>query len=421
MKSKSLILIGAWMVMGPVSPALAVEVEEIQPKTPVVDTRLPGVVLSEGISQITGTAVSPLLGMSAVGAWKYFNTPVEQRHLLPWYCHQWVWGSFAVVLALCFAKDVLGTAVPALVKKPLDFVELFEDKLSALVVSSAFVPLIASTMARMERMAPADSAAVFAGEMGFAAVPMLAVFDGYWAKFALFLPLCLGGFLVTWLACHSINVIIAMSPFGLVDVALKLFKAGLLVLITAAALISPYLGLLVCVPLIVVAFFISGWTFRLTVFGTVIGLDVLSRKKADREQVQVGSEVWAFNARPMIKTPVRSFGRVRREDDGSLRFAYRPWLVLPKREIPLEGPINGVERGVLFPSMMCWQADGRARRELVLLPRYGDCVPQVAAKYGLEKVTDSMLVRGIKGAKQRWSEVMAFVTGKSRMAGSSMG
>ena len=32
------------------------------------DPRLPGIALSEGISQVTGTAISPLLGVSAVGA-----------------------------------------------------------------------------------------------------------------------------------------------------------------------------------------------------------------------------------------------------------------------------------------------------------------------------------------------------------------
>ncbi|TLD69023.1 hypothetical protein FEM03_19330 [Phragmitibacter flavus] len=418
---KSLVVVFCALVVLGLTGHAAEEVPREEPQTPAVDARLPGVVLSEGISQITGTAVSPLLGMSAVGAWKYFNTPADQRHLLPWYCHHWVWGSFAVVLALCFTKDVLGAAVPALVKKPLDFVELFEDKLSALVVSGAFVPLIASTMAKLETGAPADGAAVFSGGMGYATVPMLAMLDGYWAKFALFLPLCLGGFLVVWLACHSINVIIAMSPFGLVDIALKLFKAGLLLLITAAAFISPFLGLLVCVPLIVVAFFISGWTFRLTVFGTVIGLDVLSRRKADSKEVRDGRGVLAFNARAMAKAPVRSLGRVCKEADGSLRFEYRPWLVMPKCEVVLDGPVNGIERGVLFPSMMCWQADGRARRELVLLPRYGNCVPQVAARYGLEKVTDSLLVRGFNSAKQRWSDVMAFVTGKPRLAESQMG
>ena len=34
---------------------------------------LPGVTLSEGVSEITGVAISPLLGVSAMGAWTYYK------------------------------------------------------------------------------------------------------------------------------------------------------------------------------------------------------------------------------------------------------------------------------------------------------------------------------------------------------------
>jgi len=390
-------------------PLLAQQEEKTTP--PVVDERLPGVVLAEGISQITGTAVSPLLGMTAVGAWKYFNTPAAERHLLPWYCNHWVWGTFGMIVGLCFLKDSLGAAVPALVKKPLDFAELFEDKASALVVSSAFVPLIASTMARLQTPSPAE-AAMLNGDMGMATLPMLALFDSYWAKLALLLPLCLGVFIVVWLACHSINVIIAMSPFGLVDIGLKLFKASLLLMITAASLISPFLGLLVCVPLIVIGFFISGWTFRLTVFGAIFGLDVLLRRKAESEDIRE-KEIWAFNARVIGKAPVRSYGRIHREEDGSLVFRHRPWLVMPVQEVRLDLAPNGMERGVLFPSMLRWE-DGKGRREFVLLPRYRYQVPQLAARYGVEKITDSILRKGIDSIRAWWRELTTFLVGSGK-------
>ena len=37
------------------------------------EERLPGVGLAEGITQMTGVAISPLVGVSAVGIWKYFQ------------------------------------------------------------------------------------------------------------------------------------------------------------------------------------------------------------------------------------------------------------------------------------------------------------------------------------------------------------
>src|SRR5206468_2866709 len=110
--------------------------------------RLPGVDFAEGISQITGVAISPLLGVSSVGAWRYYRTPEAKRHLLPWFCHPYVFGFGFAILGLCFLKDFFGTAAPPLIKKPFDMAELFENKLSALVASAAFVPFIASQMAQ---------------------------------------------------------------------------------------------------------------------------------------------------------------------------------------------------------------------------------------------------------------------------------
>ncbi|WP_156345528.1 hypothetical protein [Verrucomicrobium spinosum] len=162
-------------------------------------SHLPGVGLAEGVSQITGTAVSPLLGVSAVGAWKYFTTEEGLRSRLPWYCHPGVWGSCFAVLGLCFLKDFLGAAAPPLVKKPLDFIELFEDKASALVASTAFVPLVAVAMAQMnaiplqpENAAQSTAMITQTAQMGFATLPVpgpaLAATDFTWVKTALYIP-----------------------------------------------------------------------------------------------------------------------------------------------------------------------------------------------------------------------------------------
>jgi hypothetical protein len=81
---------------------------------------VPGVALAESVSQITGTAISPLLGVASVGAWKWFNEEPEMRRQLPWFAQPEVWGTAFVILALCFLKDSVGTAAPPLVKKPLE-------------------------------------------------------------------------------------------------------------------------------------------------------------------------------------------------------------------------------------------------------------------------------------------------------------
>jgi hypothetical protein len=129
-------------------PAIAADVEKPEVSSPPKSEYLPGIALSQGITEITGVAISPLLGVSAVGAWRYWHATASTRDVLPWYAQPWAWGTGLALLTLCFLKDSLGTAVPGVLKKPFDMVELFENKASALVASGAFVPLIATEMVR---------------------------------------------------------------------------------------------------------------------------------------------------------------------------------------------------------------------------------------------------------------------------------
>ena len=100
--------------------------------------------LAQTVSMITGVAISPLLGVGAVGAWKYFAAAKEEKANLPWYAKPMFFLPALLIVGLVFAKDVLGTAVPTALKKPIDVAEVLENKLSGLVAAGAFVPLVSS-------------------------------------------------------------------------------------------------------------------------------------------------------------------------------------------------------------------------------------------------------------------------------------
>jgi hypothetical protein len=370
------------------SPALA----ETAPKAVELPTtaRLPGVDLGEGLAQITGVAISPLLGVSAMGAWKYYYTPEVRRAQLPWFCRPYVWITTFCLLGLCFLKDFFGTAAPPLVKKPLDVAELFESKLSALVACSACVPFIVS---QVGRQAPLETSFLLGPTARFSSFLAVATFD---VRF-LTIPLAIVAFLTVWLACHAINVLIALCPFGFVDAILKVLKASLLGSVVVASLIHPYLGGAVSLVILVIAGLLAPWAFRLTVFGTLFGLDVLLPSRG-RQSIRT-TEPHAFLGRKVADTPVRTYGRLTRARDGSVTFTYRPWLLFPDRSVALPPGNVAITRGVLFPSLLQGVDQQRKRIVIMFLPRYRSHEQAIASHFEIVDVQDSTLIKGFKAVR----------------------
>lgn len=369
------------------------------------DLVLPGVTLAEGVSEITGVAISPLLGVSALGAWKYIHTEEALRHRLPWYCSPYVWGTGLMLIGICFLKDFLGAAAPALVKKPLDFLELFEDKLSALVASAGFVPLVALAISQYQRMQP-EQALAGAAESGLAMMPMASLLDYTMHNPWITVPVCLAAFGVVWLSSHAINVLIALSPFGIVDAGLKLTKLGLISLVAGSAALNPYLGAAVSLMLILTGALLAGWSFRLTVFGTLMGRDFLLNKRATSEDVLTG--VKGFLARRTNGVPVRTFGKLESGESGGVRFSYRPWLILPTQRVNIADDGMVLCKGLLHPSVAHRpDSASRPRSTLILLPRYRRLEETIASRFGCQEVMDSALMRGFKAMRQWLVDVLS--------------
>jgi hypothetical protein len=365
--------------------------------------RLPGVELAQGITQLTGVAISPLLGVSSVGAWSYYHAPADRRAALPWFCQPYFWGAGFSLLALCFLKDTFGAAAPTLLKKPLDVIELFENKLSALIACSAFLPFIVSQMAPHAFGMP-EAALSSGATLPLASINLAAA---WWLDARLItIPLAIIGFLTVWLASHAINVLITLSPFTIVDSLLKLVKAGLLSAVVASSFISPFLGAAVCVAILLVAALVAPWAFRITVFGTLFGLDILLPRRGGR-RVRT-TEPHAFLARKMGGVPTRTYGRLVRGGAGEVTFVYRPWLVLPRRAMPLAPGSVAVAKGVLFPSLLHAAEAGERRAILVMfLPRYRSHEQTIAAHFEIAEIVDSPLLKGFRTIRSWFAETLS--------------
>lgn len=371
--------------------------------------RLPGVDLADGISQITGAAVSPLLGVSSIGAWRYYHTPEHLRDHLPWFCSPAVWGVGFGILGLCFLKDAFGTVMPPLIKKPFDMAELFENKASALVASTAFAPFVAAQIAQHL----SDSSQARASPLADIPLASVVPIGSISVDLRLLLiPLSIVTFLIVWMTSHAINVLIALCPFGFIDAILKLFKTGIMCSIVLAYIISPYLGAAVSLVIIFIAALFAPLAFRFAVFGTMFGSDILFGWRARRAATP--AEAHAFISRRMNRAPRWTYGRLNRSADGRVQFTYRPWLVFSCRSVDVPSGLLSVEKGALFPSLLhSGESAGSYARILVFLPRYRRHEGAIASHLQAD-VRDGSLAKGFKAVRQWFTEI--FSSAKSKIS-----
>jgi hypothetical protein len=355
--------------------------------------RTPGLEMAQALSTITGVAISPLLGVSAVGAWHYFRAPAARRPNLSWYAQPWFWGTGLTIVLLVFIKDAFGAGLPPGWKRPFDVAELIENKLSALIAAGAFIPLLSTVLDG------GNSASL--ASFGFAAIDMSNVYN------IMILPFALAIFFVVFLASHAINILIILSPWGVIDAALKAARTALLSLLTLVSMINPWVGAIFSIAIIIVAWFIAGWSFRLTVFGTIYSWDFLTLRRL-RCEVK-GVEHRAFTAKQIEGTPVRSCGKLVKSAAGEFEFRYRPWLILPRRILKLPNTNLAIGNGFIYP-IMVREAEGKETALLSFPPRYCGHEKELAREYAMP-VRDIGVYRGIKAA---WRWLKDFVSGKGR-------
>jgi hypothetical protein len=343
-----------------------------------------GLEAAKAITTITGIAISPLLGTSAIGAWDYFNTPDEKRDQLVWYAHPSFWLPALLLVGAVALKDAAGTALPPGLKKPLDVAETAENKLSGLVAAGAVVPSIAAIFPMVTHSGAQAAAQAPVYLAGFAAFNVAGLLD------LLTVPLAMTAFGLVWLVAHAINVLILLSPWGVVDAALKSFRTFLLGLVTVTHFVNPMAGMVLSLIIIVLAYFLAGWSFRLMIFGSVYVWDFVSGKK--RRFTPAPNDNWMFTARKIEKTPVRTYGKLHREADGTLTFAYRPWLLGKPHTVTLPAGTYAVGSGLFYSELLLVQ--GETERMMVLLPpRYRTHEEELVKLYGFLEVRATGLRR----------------------------
>src|ERR1035437_5225159 len=140
--------------------------------------------------------------------------------------------------------------------------------MSGLVAMGALVPMIVAVFP------PAEPDAALVGQSGF-----LAAIDISWLGNGMLVPVAMIVFFIVWLASNAINVLILLSPFRIVDAALKGFRLLVLLTVTVTAFANPWVGAVWALMIIGLAYCIAGWSFRLSHFGLVFLWDFVTRRR----------------------------------------------------------------------------------------------------------------------------------------------
>lgn len=336
-------------------------------------SKAPGAAIAQQISLLTGIAITPLLGTSGYGFYKWWHTPAEQRANLPWFAQWWFWLPAFVIVALCFIKDTAGNALPTALKKPFDVIDAFENKVSGLLATGALVPFI--MMIQHETSTP--EAALSLSALGVAAA------DFSWLYNLLIIPIAMAAFFFVFLASNAINVLILLSPFTTVDAALKGVKLALLGSVAATALANPWVGAAWALVIILVSYLVAGWSFRLSHFGVVYLWDFFTFRSKRFKPASTSNRM--FLGRRINKVPARTYGSLTREGSGALSFRFRPWLILPPKVLLLPEGEYAVGHGLVNSEIV--KLEGEENRTALLLPpRYRDHEAQLVGIYQLKDV-----------------------------------
>lgn len=340
----------------------------------------PAAPIAGAISTVTGIAISPLLGTGAYGAYQYFRTPSEQRTSLPWYAQISFWGPALLIVGACAVKDAFGAVLPPGWKKPLDVLETVENKATGLVAAGAVVPFTMSALSKMIMKDGGSSAGVDSIlPAGMAAIQVGAI-DWSWLLNILTVPFGIAVFLVVWMASHAINALILISPWGAIDAVLKSGRTALLGLLTITATMNPWLSAALSVVVIIIAYMIAGWAFRLTIFGSIFCWDFFTVRRKRFKPDSRENKLFSSNVLTKQSVPMRTYGRLINEpENGAWKFSYRPWLFLKERTVTVKPVAPFVGEGLFYSAI----GDGE-KTMFVLPPRYNGHERELVDVYKIE-------------------------------------
>jgi hypothetical protein len=343
-----------------------------------------GARIATEIATLTGVSISPLLGMSVLGAARWLRAPPDARPALPWWQQPEFWGIGLAVLAALF----LGDKVPVL-RHLVKHLKVAESKLSGLLAAPVLAGLVSDVVGVALDDLLARGAAIVAPP-AHAASGGVAASAASGAGEALAFVAALAVAAAVWLLGHAVDVLVLVSPFAPLDWALRTARLAVVGAILAAARTHPAVGVVLAAIVVLVALAVAGWSFRLMVLGSVFSWDFL----LGRSHAPSAGGVRAFSGAALPGVRRRTYGRVARVE-GRLEFAWRPWLLLRRRRVPIDVRV-AIAEGLVSPVVT--REGAGALTVARLPPRYRGRAEEIARALGDLPLREPGIVRGARDA-----------------------
>jgi hypothetical protein len=193
-------------------------------------------------------------------------------------------------------------------------------------------------------------------------------------------------FAIVWFVGHALSVVFGWVPF--LGWAPRTIRGTTLLGMGVASWLNPWLCVLYCLILIVVAYFLFGWSVRWVRLGMVYSTDLLFFRSA-----HIGlsdTTVRAFSGAAVAHLPKRCYGTVSRKPDGAFEYIYRNLPFFPRKTLAIPAGEFQYEigRGLLNPCIIR-SAGGDQKKMFLLTPRYRGCETEIGRVLGIASIRDA--------------------------------
>ena len=359
-----------------------------------------GEIIAREASIFIGTALSPILGLVTMG-WIEFIAAKKQGIAIPWDASLWFVIPMTVLWVLIVLKETIGQLLVFIVKI-FDGIDFFLHKIIVFVALASRLPRLLDVILGPggADVSATDGLTLTLPGVAASLIPAASFAGAHAAASFAVGFVCLMIFLVVWLASSTVETACLISPVPLVATILRIGRFLIIGGLALATVINPYLGAAYAFFVVLISYFVSGWSFRLTIYGMIIGFDTLTMKSR-RLDLKSEEALRAFSTSRVKGVAGKSYGHLNVTNDG-LVFFYRPWLVLARRDVVLSGDTSKwqVAKGSINPLVVRpGKKEGGFDEMFDLAPRYKNHEEEIAKKLSLNtEVPDLTLSKKISGA-----------------------